>query len=71
MIKTIVLSIKGMHCISCAMDIDGELEDNGVKCAKTNYAKSKTEVEFDENRINEEKIIQIIKKTGYEALPES
>jgi copper chaperone CopZ len=60
--------ISGMHCTSCAMSIDGELEDTkGVKCANTNYAKSQTEVEFDENKVTDKQIIGIIKKTGYVA----
>lgn len=62
------LKIDGMHCISCAMNIDGELEDtDGVKSANTNYAKQHTEVEFDETKISEKKIIETIKKVGYSA----
>ena len=57
-----------MHCTSCAMSIDGDLEDtDGIKSANTSYAKSETEVEFDENKITDEKIIGVIKKTGYKA----
>lgn len=60
--------ISGMHCTSCAMNIDGELEDtDGIKQANTNYAKSQTEVEFDENKITDKQIIDIIEKTGYMA----
>ena len=60
--------ISGMHCTSCAMNIDGELEDtDGVKQANTNYAKSQLEVEFDESKITDKKIIEIIEKTGYMA----
>ena len=60
--------ISGMHCTSCAMNIDGELEDTkGIKQANTNYAKSQTEVEFDENIITDKQIISIIEKTGYMA----
>lgn len=65
----VVLKITGMHCTSCAMSIDGDLEDNvqGVKTANTNYAKGLTEVEFDENETNTDKIILQIKETGYTA----
>ena len=60
--------ISGMHCTSCAMNIDGDLEDtDGIKQANTSYAKSQTEVEFDENKITDKKIINIIEKTGYKA----
>ena len=56
-----------MHCTSCAMNIDFDLEDLGVKNVKTNYAKQECEVEFDEEKLNEEAIIKTIKKTGYQA----
>ena len=63
-----LFKILGMHCTSCAMNIDGELEDTeGVKESNTNYAKSQTEVEFDEEKINEKKVIDIINKVGYKA----
>lgn len=61
------LKIEGMHCTSCAMNIDFDLEDLGVKSAKTSYAKQETEVEFDEEKIKPQKIIDQIKKTGYRA----
>ena len=62
-IKTIKLNISGMHCTSCAMNIDGELEDTeGVKEAKTNYAKQVTEVTFDPEKISVEKMILVIRK---------
>lgn len=62
------LKIDGMHCTSCAMNIDGELEDSeGVRESNTNYAKQITEVEFDESKIKVEKVIEIIKSVGYTA----
>lgn len=68
--KTITLKISGMHCSSCAMNIDGELEDaEGVKEASTNYAAQKTEVTFDEAKIAEKQIITIIEGLGYTASP--
>lgn len=65
--QTIKLNIFGMHCTSCAMNIDGELEDTeGVKESKTNYAKQITEVTFDSEKMTLPKIQAIIKKLGYE-----
>lgn len=64
--KKIKLQIDGMHCSSCAMSIDFDLEDlNGVKSAKTSYAKQETEVEFEEKKIGEGEIVNQINKTGY------
>jgi Cu+-exporting ATPase len=65
--KKLKLKIEGMHCTSCAMNIDFDLEDLGIKCAKTSYAKQETIVEFDEEKIKPQKIIEQIKKTGYKA----
>jgi Cu+-exporting ATPase len=65
--KKLKLKIEGMHCSSCAMNIDFGLEDLGVKSAKTSYAKQETEIEFDEEKIKPQKIIEQIKKTGYKA----
>lgn len=60
--------IIGMHCTSCAMNIDGELEDtDGIKESNTSYVKSQTTVEFDVEKINEKKIQEVIKKVGYKA----
>lgn len=70
MLKKVILKIEGMHCSSCAMNIDGELEETeGVKSAKTNYAKSQTEVTFDEEKVTENNIIGAIKHAGYDAEP--
>ena len=64
------LKIEGMHCSSCAMSIDFDLEDvAGIKSAKTSYTKEECEIEFDEGKVKLEDISLAIKKTGYTALP--
>ncbi len=69
--RTVQFKISGMHCVSCAMNIDGELEDtNGVIEAITQYAKGITKVTFDESTTSDEDIIKIIDKVGYTAVPE-
>jgi len=63
------LKIEGMHCTSCAMNIDFDLEDiEGVKSAKTNYAKQVCVVEYDGKKVSEEELLKSIKKTGYKAV---
>lgn len=62
------LKIEGMHCSSCALLIDMDLEDlEGVKSAETSYAKSETKVEYDEGKVDLRKILHIIKEAGYQA----
>lgn len=66
--QKIKLKINGMHCTSCAMNIDFDLEDlDGIKFVKTSYSKQETEIEFDENKTNSEKILAQVLKTGYKA----
>lgn len=61
--RKIKLKIEGMHCTSCAMNIDGELEDaKGVLEAKTSYARQVTDVSFDSEKISIDQIISKIKR---------
>lgn len=57
--------IIGMHCTSCPLLIEGELEDIGVKCS-CNYAKARLDVEYDGSGLTEEKIRQTVKSAGYD-----
>lgn len=64
--------ITGMHCSSCAITIDMDLEDlDGVKSANTSYAKQETEIEFDPEKISDDLVLATIKKSGYTAKFES
>lgn len=68
MIKTAKFKIIGMHCSSCVLNIDGEIEDaEGVIKASTSFAKQEVQVNFDPEKIDEPKIREIIAKAGYKA----
>ncbi len=61
------LKIAGMHCNSCSMLIDFDLEElEGVRSVKTSYVKQVCEIEYDEELIKENQIIEAIAKTGYQ-----
>ncbi len=65
-----IFKVEGMHCTSCALSIDEELEEvKGVRRAKTSYARQITEVEFDEGEVGEAIILTTIARTGYQARP--
>lgn len=65
-VKNFVVS--GMHCNSCAQIIEMNLEElKGVKGVKASYASGKVTVDFDSAILGEKKIIDEIKKAGYEA----
>lgn len=58
--------IQGMHCVGCAMTIDGVVEDlQGVKSATTHYARQILKVEYDAQKINEQAILAAISEAGY------
>lgn len=60
------IKIDGMHCTSCAMCIDMDLEDlPGVCSCNTSYAKGETEIEFDVDKADVKKITEVIEKLGY------
>jgi len=62
--------IENMHCTSCAMSIDGTLEDvAGVVEASTSYARSRTEVTFDPAQVSIDVLIAAIRDAGYDAVP--
>lgn len=66
--KKIEFIITGMHCASCAANINNKLtKTKGVKYANVNFATSKACVEFDDTIIDEQELQAIIKKLGYEA----
>lgn len=66
--EKITLKVREMHCASCALVIDGALEElEGVISAETSYAKATTVVEYDPNCVTPAKVIKEIAKAGYSA----
>ena len=61
--------IKGMDCPSCAMVIETELEDLGVK-ANCSYQKETLAVEYDPELVPEENILEAVKNEGYNISPQ-
>lgn len=58
------LKLSGLHCASCAMLVEGELEDIGVKAA-CNWPKEIVDVEYDEGAIKDKDIKDAIARAGY------
>jgi len=66
--QQMTFKIRGMHCVSCAMNIDDALEDlDGVFNSSTSYPKQKTSVLFDPLKIDVKKMKTEIAKQGYTA----
>lgn len=56
--------INGMHCPSCALVIESDLEEAGIT-ARCNYVRSTLDVAFDETKIPESKITETVRSSGY------
>ncbi|PJA21460.1 hypothetical protein COX59_04230 [Candidatus Beckwithbacteria bacterium CG_4_10_14_0_2_um_filter_47_25] len=63
------IKISGMHCSSCAMNIDNSLEEiSGVISSKTNYAKGETTIVFKEGKANQAAAKKVIEALGYKVI---
>ena len=65
MLKKINLQISGMHCASCSGLISKTLLAlDGVKSANVNLSSNQASLEFDETKLDERELINIILKIG-------
>lgn len=64
--RTETISIAGMHCVACALNIDRILQSkNGVVSAQVNYAAGRAVVAYDSEVITRKEVEQIISDAGY------
>jgi len=67
-IKKIQLQITGIHCASCVNVIEKSLaRREGIKANVVNFALEQANVEYDENVVSEQDIIDVVSKAGYKA----
>lgn len=65
--ETVTFKVNGMHCTSCSLNIDGELEDtNGVLSAKTSYAKGETTISYLPEKTNPNQLRKVLEKLKYQ-----
>ena len=66
-LETVTLKLSGLHCTSCAVNIDFSLEDlPGVTNSSTNYAKSEATITFDPKQTDLKSIKKLISDLGYQ-----
>jgi len=56
--------IEGMHCASCAMMIEGELEDRGV-VGRCSFAKQTLEVDVGADQAPDTLVKEAVEAAGY------
>ena len=63
----IKIKTTGMHCPSCEMLVKDSLEDEeGISKAEADFKSGIITVNFDDSKVNIERINKIIKEEGYE-----
>jgi copper chaperone CopZ len=67
-LRTDILTLKGLHCSSCAIDIDLTLEELPSVVSTTNYARSETKIRFDPSQTSLQKIKSVIADLGYQVI---
>ena len=69
--QKIQIRISGMHCAACAQTIEKALlKANGVLKARVNLTTETAYIEYDDARINEEKLKEVIRSSGYDVAEE-
>lgn len=64
-LQSTILPLQGLHCSSCAVNIDLALEDLPSVKSTTNYAKSETKISFDPTQTSLKQIQKTIEGLGY------
>lgn len=66
--KNIVIKIKGMGCQNCVNAVMESLSEiDGINKVNVSLEKELAEVEYDELKVNADKMIETIKELEYEA----
>ncbi len=66
--RKVKISIEGMHCASCASNIERSLKKvDGVKEVNVNLLTRKGIVEADDN-VKDEELKKAVERTGYKAV---
>jgi len=69
--KKITLKIKDMSCASCAQTVEKALNKaDGVSEAQVNFAAEKAYITFDPRKSSREKLIKVVKNSGYDVKEE-
>lgn len=67
--EVVTLKLSGLHCSSCSLNIDSELEDlPGVISTETSYAKQESVITYDPKLTSPAHFKPVIEKLGYEVV---
>lgn len=65
-IKTTRIQLETLSCPSCITKIEGVLnKEAGVENAKVLFNSSKVKIEYDEEKVSTDRLVELIEKVGY------
>lgn len=66
--KRIKVKVEGITCSGCALDIETVLKNTeGISGADASYAAGAVNIDYDPEEINENQVMELIKKLGLKA----
>lgn len=66
--EKIDLAISGMHCTSCALNIEKGLQKtDGVSSANVNFSTAKATISYDSNKLSTDELIRVVIDKGFNA----
>ena len=69
--KKVILSIEGMTCSACSNGLEKYLnKQDGIKQASVNLVMANASIEYDEKKLDIEKLNEFVKKAGFKSLGE-
>ena len=67
--KTATIHVKGMHCKNCSASVTKALKAvDGVQKVDVSFEKGVAVVEYDDQKVSEDRLREVINSTGFKAL---
>ena len=69
--KTATIRVEGMHCKMCSASVAKALKaTDGVQTVEVNDEKGVAVIQYDDQKVNEAKLREVINNTGFKAVEE-
>jgi copper chaperone len=67
--KTTTIRVEGMHCKMCSASVTKALKATpGVERVSVSYEKGEAVIQYDDQKVTEAKLREVINSTGYKAV---
>ena len=69
--KTVTIKVAGMKCAKCSASVSKALKaTDGVEAAEVSSEKGEAVIKYDDQKLNEAKLREVINSTGFKAAEE-